>query len=169
LKRIAVFFGKGGSNFINLLKKQSGYNVVLGITNAENSEALKEKNLPPVLISKNHKEILKKLKQTNPDLIVLAGYMRIVPDYIIKEFQGKIINLHPSVLPDFKGMHAERLSFEAKKSCGITIHYADIELDSGEVILQYRINPEKYKTFEEYHRALKLAEHTFLPAVIEIM
>jgi len=169
LKKIVVFFGEGGSNFINILKHQTNYKVIFGVTNKENSSALKEKNLPPILISKDHKEIFKKLKTLNPDLIILAGYLRIVPEYIINEFKNKIINLHPSILPDFKGLNADKLSFEAKKSCGITIHYADVELDSGSIILQYHINPNNFATFEEYHKELKKAEHKFLPAVIEML
>jgi len=168
LKKIAVFFGIGGSNFINILKHQTNYRVVLGITNKKNSSALKEKNLPPILISKDHVEIFETLKKTDPDLIVLAGYMRIVPEYIINHFKGKIINLHPSILPDFKGLNAQERSFNAKKSCGITIHYADVQLDSGDIILQYRINPEN-KTYEEFLKELKMAEHKFLPAVIEML
>lgn len=169
LKRIAVFFGKGGSNFLNLLKHQTNYQISLGITNIQNSEALNASSLPPILVSKDHKVILKALKELNPDLIVLAGYMRIVPEYIINEFKGKIINLHPSILPHFKGLNADKLSFEAKKACGITIHYADVELDSGDIILQYHINPNKFKTFEEYHKEMKKAEHKFLPAVVEML
>ncbi|GAB6045209.1 phosphoribosylglycinamide formyltransferase [Caminibacter profundus] len=167
MKKVVVFFGKGGSNFLNILSHQKNYKVVLGVTNRSDSEALKEKNLPPILISNDNNEILEKLKEINPDLIVLAGYMRIIPPEIINTFKGRIINLHPSILPDFKGLNADKLSFEAKKSCGITIHYADIELDSGDIILQYHINPHKYKTFEEYRKALKKAEHTFLTLVIE--
>ena len=167
MKKVVVFFGKGGSNFINILKNQTNFKVVLGITNEENSSALSYDQLPPIFISKNHKKILEKLKEINPDLIVLAGYMRIIPKEIIKEFKRKIINLHPSILPEFKGLNADKKSFEAKKACGITIHYADEELDSGDIIFQYHINPYKYKTFEEYHKALKKAEHTFLPKVIE--
>ena len=169
MKKVVVFFGKGGSNFLNIVKNAKNYEVIYAITNRKDSEALKEKNIPPVLITQDHKEIFKKLKELNPDLIVLAGYMRIVPDYIIKAFSQKIINLHPSILPDFKGINADRKSFEAKKSCGITIHYADVELDSGKIILQYHINPEKYETFEEFHKELKKAEHKFLPAVIELI
>jgi phosphoribosylglycinamide formyltransferase-1 len=168
LKKIVVFFGKGGSNFLNILKHQTNYKVILGVTNRKDSLALKEKITPPVLVSENHKEIFSTLKELNPDLIVLAGYMRIVPEYIINGFKRKIINLHPSILPDFKGLNAEKLSYESKKATGITIHYADTEIDSGDIILQYHINAEKYKTFEEYHKELKKAEHKFLPAVIEI-
>ncbi|WP_457564718.1 formyltransferase family protein [Caminibacter sp.] len=167
MNRVVVFFGKGGSNFINILKHQTNYKVVLGITNRSDSAALSYRNLPEILISQDNTEILNKLKSINPDLIVLAGYMRIVPKEIIEIFKGKIINLHPSILPHFKGLNADKLSFETKKACGITIHHADVELDSGEIILQYHINPNKYKTFKEYHKALKKAEHTFLPAVIE--
>ena len=169
LKKIIIFFGKGGSNFLNILKHQTNYQVILGVTNRADSEALKEKNIPPVLISNDHQEIYEKLKELNPDLIVLAGYMRIIPGFIINEFKRKIINLHPSILPDFKGLNADKLSFEAKKACGITIHYADVELDSGDIILQYHINPDKFDTFEEYYKELKKAEHKFLPAVIEML
>jgi len=166
VKKVVVFFGKGGSNFLNLLKHQKNYKVVLGITNKNDSLALKEKNLPPILISQDNNEVLNKLKEINPDLIVLAGYLKIIPPEIINTFKNKIINLHPSILPDFKGLNADKKSFEAKKSCGITIHYADIELDSGEIILQYHINPHHFQNFEEFHKHLKKAEHQFLPLVV---
>ena len=166
MKKIVVFFGKGGSNFLNLLKNQKNYKTVLGITNRSDSSALKEKNLPPVLISDDNQEILDKLKDIKPDLIVLAGYLRIIPPEIINEFKNRIINLHPSILPEFKGLNADKKSYEAKKACGITIHYADTELDSGQIILQYHINPCFFKNFEEYSKELKKAEHLFLPIVV---
>jgi len=168
LKKVVVFFGKGGSNFLNLLKNQTNYKIVLGVTNKPNSSALKHQNLPPILISEDFDEILNVLKEKKPDLIVLAGFLKIIPENIINEFKGKIINLHPSILPHFKGLNAHKKSFEAKKGCGITIHYATKELDSGDIILQYHINPHKYKNFEEYFKELKKAEHKFLPAVVEL-
>ena len=166
MKKVVVFFGKGGSNFLNLLKHQKNYKIILGITNRNDSNALKEKNLPSVLISNNNNEILNKLKEIKPDLIVLAGYMRIIPAEIINEFKNKIINLHPSILPDFKGLNAAEKSYESKKACGITIHYADIELDNGQIILQYHINPDFFGNFKEYAKELKKAEHLFLPIVV---
>ncbi len=166
MKEIVVFFGKGGSNFLNLLKNQKNYKIILAITNRDDSSALKEKILPPILISNSNDEILNKLKELNPDLIVLAGYMKIIPPEIINEFKNKIINLHPSILPYFKGLNAAEKSYEAKKACGITIHYADTKLDSGQIILQYHINPNLFKTFEEYANGLKKEEHIFLPAVV---
>ena len=167
MKKVVVFFGKGGSNFLNLLKKQTNFKIILGVTNKKDSLVFKEKDLPPILISEDFQEILKKLKEINPDLIVLAGFLKILPSFIINEFKGKIINLHPSILPHFKGLNADKKSYEAKKACGITIHYANEELDSGQIILQYYINPNNFKNFEEYQKALKKAEHTFLPDVVE--
>ena len=167
MKKVVVFFGKGGSNFLNLLKNETNFKIVLGITNRKDSTALKEKNLPPILISNSFNEILNKLKEVNPDLIVLAGFLKIIPPFIINQFPHKIINLHPSILPYFKGLNADKKSFENKKACGITIHYANEKLDSGEIILQYHINPNKFKNFEEYQKALKKAEHLFLPKVVE--
>ncbi len=166
MKNIAVFFGKGGSNFINLLSHQTNYKIILGITDKSDSKALNHPNLPEIMVSSSNEEILKKLLLVKPDLIVLAGYMRIVPPEIINAFNNKIINLHPSILPEFKGLNAQKLSFAAKKACGITIHYADTELDSGEIILQYHINPHFFKSFEEYHKVLKKAEYQFLPLVV---
>jgi phosphoribosylglycinamide formyltransferase-1 len=167
MKRVVVFFGKGGSNFLNLIKKENNYKVIAGITNRADSEVFKEKNLPPILISDNFNEILEYLKSLNPDLIVLAGFMKIIPPFIINAFRNKIINLHPSILPHFKGLNAAQKSFEAKKACGITIHYATEALDSGDIILQYHMNPDKFNNFEEYYKELKKAEWTFLPDVVE--
>jgi phosphoribosylglycinamide formyltransferase-1 len=167
MKKVVVFFGKGGSNFLNLIKKENNYKVIAGITNKKDSDALKEKNLPPILISDDFKEILDYLKKLNPDLTVLAGFMKIIPSFIINEFKGKIINLHPSILPEFKGLNAAEKSFKAKKACGITIHYATEELDSGDIILQYHINPNLFKNFDEYYKELKKSEWTFLPAIVE--
>jgi len=169
LKRVVVFFGAGGSNFLNLIEKEKDHNykIIYGITNKKNSEAIKKANVP-ILVSEDFDEILKKLKELNPDLIVLAGFLKILPKEIIKEFQNKIINLHPSILPEFKGLNAHKRSFEAKKACGITIHYAVEELDSGDIILQYHINPENL-SFEEFFKKLKKAEHTFLPQVVDII
>ena len=164
MKKIVVFFGKGGSNFLNLLQNQKNYKIVLGITNKKESLALKEKNLPPILISEDFDEIFNKLKTINPDLIVLAGFLKILPSKIVNNF--KTINIHPSILPYFKGLNADKKSFEAKKGCGITIHWANEELDSGDIILQYHINPNNFKTFKKYQTALKKAEHLFLPAVV---
>ena len=166
MKKVAVFFGKGGSNFINLLKHQKNYEVILGITNRKDSKALNFPKLPEILISSSNEEILDKLIRINPDLIILAGYMKIIPPEIINAFENKIINLHPSILPEFKGLNADKRSFEAKNGCGITIHYANKELDSGKIILQYHINPHFFKNFEEYHKTLKKAEHQFLPLVV---
>ena len=166
MKKVVVFFGKSGSNFINLLNHQTNYKIILGITNRSDSKALNYSNLPEILISNSNEKILEKLKKINPDLIVLAGYMKIIPPEIINAFKNKIINLHPSILPEFKGLNAEKKSYEAKKACGITIHYADIKLDSGEIILQYHINPNFFNSFGEYHKVLKKAEHQFLPLVV---
>ncbi len=166
MKKVVVFFGKRGSNFINLLNNQKNYKIILGITNKKNSNALNHTNLPEILISVSNEEILNKLKKLNPDLIVLAGYMKILPFSIINAFENKIINIHPSILPEFKGLNADKRSFEAKKACGITIHYANQELDSGEIILQYHINPNFFKNFDEYHKRLKKAEHQLLPLVV---
>jgi len=157
---IVVFFGKTGSNAVNLLKH--GFDIVAGFTNEKDSLAIKEfeKRGIKVEIVKNLEE---QLQRYNPKLIVLAGYMRIIPANITKKYT--IINLHPSLLPHYKGLNAQKRSFQDKKHCGITIHYVNEELDAGEIIKQVPLDPNC--DYETYLKCLKECEHTYLPIVVK--
>ena len=159
---MVIFFGKSGSNAINLLNH--GFEVQAGFTNVKDSKAL------PVFEQKGIKvEIIDdlelQLQRYNPKLIVLAGYMKIVPPQITKKYN--IINLHPSLLPYYKGLNAQKRSFEDKMHCGITVHYVNENLDDGEIIKQVSLDP--HCEYEEYLKRLKECEHKTLPEVVKTL
>ncbi|WP_157966671.1 phosphoribosylglycinamide formyltransferase [Fastidiosibacter lacustris] len=102
-----------------------------------------------------------------PDLIVLAGFMRIFSPVFIRAFEGKIINIHPSLLPKYKGLNTHQRVIDAKdKMHGTTIHYVDETLDGGEIIAQKRIDVLPFDTAETLEQTIKSIEHTFYPEII---
>ncbi len=102
-----------------------------------------------------------------PDLIVLAGFMRIFSPVFIRAFEGKIINIHPSLLPKYKGLNTHQRVIDAKDNMhGTTIHYVDETLDGGEIIAQKRIDVLPFDTAETLEQTIKSIEHTFYPEII---
>ena len=114
-----------------------------------------------------------KLKQLQPDLIVLAGFLLKFPENIIKEFPKKTINIHPALLPKYGGkgmygMHVHQAVLDNKeKETGITIHYVNEHYDEGEFIFQKSTNIENCKSPEEIAAKVHELEHQFFPTVIE--
>lgn len=108
-----------------------------------------------------------------PDLIVLAGYLKLIPKEFIEAFEGKIINLHPALLPRYggKGMYGSRVHeavlAAGEKESGITIHYVDEHYDSGDIIFQAKCNIEPGETVESLSNKIHALEHKHLPEVIE--
>ncbi len=102
-----------------------------------------------------------------PDLIVLAGFMRIIKSRFIQAFPGKMINLHPSLLPAFKGLEGIRQAFDyGAKYSGCTVHYVTDDVDSGPIIDQAIIRIDEQDTLETLEERVHRAEHELLPAVI---
>ena len=101
-----------------------------------------------------------------PDLVVSAGFMRILAPVFVDAFAGRLINLHPSLLPSFKGAHAVRdaLEFGAKVT-GSTIHFVDVEVDHGPIIMQKPTPIRDGDTEESLHDRIKSLEHRLLPEV----
>lgn len=152
---VAIFASGNGSNFEELVKAKSKYyNVELLIVDQKNAFALERgKNLGVISIfldpkkfnskAKYEENILSILKEYSVEYIVLAGYMRIISSVLLKNFENKIINIHPSYLPEFMGKYAIEDAFNAKVSqTGVTVHYVDEGIDSGEIIYQERIGIE---------------------------
>lgn len=107
------------------------------------------------------------ISSCKPDLVVLAGFMRIIKSGFIRAFPGKIINLHPSLLPSFKGLHGIRQAFEhGARYTGCTIHYVTEDVDSGPIIDQTAVRVEETDTIERVEQKVHEAEHELLPAVI---
>lgn len=111
-------------------------------------------------------EIVRRLDEAQVELVCLAGYMRIVGEVLLGSYEGRIINLHPALLPSFKGAHAIEQAFEAGvKVFGVTIHYVDSSLDGGAIIDQraFYSDGESHERVEE---RIHQTEHALYPEVI---
>ena len=107
------------------------------------------------------------VRACEPDLVVLAGFMRVLKPGFLNAFTGKIINLHPSLLPAFPGLDGIGQAFRAGvKETGCTVHYVTLEVDAGEIIEQARVPIEDGETLESLTEKVHAAEHKLLPAVI---
>ena len=112
------------------------------------------------------------LTKADPDLIVLAGYMKLIPQSVVTKFEGKIINIHPAILPQFggKGMYGinvHKAVIDAGiKDTAVTIHYVNEEYDEGQVIYEHRINVDKEDTAESLSKKVLCIEHEVYSKVI---
>ena len=114
------------------------------------------------------REYIDAIRELNADLIVLAGFMRILPPEFVDAFPQAIINLHPSLLPAYKGKDAIRRAFEAgEKTCGCSVHYVNNELDGGEIIAQTSIEILPGYDLHSLEEKVHAAEHVLLPQVIK--
>ncbi len=113
--------------------------------------------------------LLASVQHHQPDLVVLAGFMRILPANFVAALKGKLINTHPALLPDFKGAHAVRdaLAAGATKT-GVTIHYVDEGVDTGEIIVQSEVEILPQETEYELHERIKTVERALLVKTIEL-
>ena len=147
-KKACVFISGQGSNLKNLINKSREYNfpinINLVISNNENAYGIKyaKKNSIPYLIIQTklrnyENQIIQVLKKYKISLICLAGYMKILSKEFIERFRGKIINIHPSLLPKYKGVNTfTRILKNKEKISGCTVHHVNDKLDSGNIILK---------------------------------
>lgn len=113
-------------------------------------------------------EILQQLKEKEVDFIVLAGYMRLIGSTLLKAFEGKIINIHPSLLPSFPGKDAIGQALAAGvKVSGVTIHYVDEGMDTGPIIEQKAVEITENETKESLQTKIHKIEHEIYPAVVQ--
>ena len=107
------------------------------------------------------------IRESGADLVVLAGFMRVLKAPFLDSFPRQIINLHPSLLPSFKGLHGIRQAFEyGVKLTGCTVHYVTGELDGGPIIAQDAVRIEDSDTLETLEAKVHAAEHALLPRVV---
>ena len=115
------------------------------------------------------KEVIKELERRNVGLVVLAGFMRLVSSYFIRQYKNKIFNIHPTLLPSFKGTHGIKDAFEyGMKSTGITVHFVDEELDHGPIILQETVKINENDTLETLEERIHKIEHKLYPEAIRL-
>ena len=183
MKRVAVFASGRGSNLGALIAAQSrltSYRVALVVSNVPSSGALtlaaeagiETLSIPSRGVERGAHEraVLAALHARSIDLICLAGYMRVLGPEFIARFEGPILNIHPSLLPSFPGMHAQRQALEAGvKWTGATVHFVDSGLDSGPILLQepVRVDPNDDEPSLSA-RVLEL-EHRLFPAVVDLV
>jgi len=112
-------------------------------------------------------ELVTLLQNAGVELVVLAGYMRVVKSPLLEAFPGRVINIHPSLLPNFRGLEAWRQALEAGAAVtGCTVHYVDDDVDTGEILAQAEVPVLPGDTAESLHARIQVAEHQLYPAVI---
>lgn len=112
-------------------------------------------------------ELLHLLEEEQVDLVILAGYMRIVGPTLLEVFSNRIINIHPSLLPDFPGLHGIRDAFSANVTeTGVTIHYVDNGVDTGPIIAQEKVEIEPFDTLDSLEEKIHALEHKLFPSVL---
>jgi len=118
---------------------------------------------------KSYEELLVRiLKTQGVEVVALAGFMRILTPYFIRAFRGRVLNIHPSLLPAFKGAHAIRDAFQARvKHTGVTVHIVTEKLDSGPVLAQKKVSVLESDTLKKLESKIHLAEHRLYPAAIQ--
>jgi len=177
--KTAVFISGTGSNLKNLIKfsklKKSPIIINLILSNKSKAKGLRFAKI--FKIKKkifnfdekriNEEKILTLLKKDKIDLICLAGFMKILSKNFIKNFKGKILNIHPSLLPKFKGLNTHlRAIKNNEKYSGCTVHYVNSKLDSGKIILQKKIKIKKNDTPLSLAKRILAEEHKLYPKAI---
>lgn len=113
-------------------------------------------------------EIVEALQAADVDFIILAGYMRLVGPTLLHAYEGRIVNIHPSLLPSFKGLDAIGQAFDAGvKITGVTIHYVDEGMDTGRIIAQEAVKVGDTYGRDDLQRAIQAVEHQLYPATIQ--
>ena len=177
--KTAVFISGTGSNLKSLIKfsklKKSPISINLIISNNSKSKGLvfgkifkiKKKVFNYKKKDSDEKKILLELKKNKIDLICLAGFMKILSKNFIKNFKGKILNIHPSLLPRFKGLNThERVIKNKEKFSGCTVHFVNSKLDSGKIILQKKVKINKNETPKTLAKKILAQEHKLYPKAI---
>ena len=177
---IAIFISGTGSNLKNLinysLKKNSRFKITLIISNNPKAKGLnfarkfkiKKKIINYSNVKYTEKKILIELKKNKVNLICLAGFMKILSKNFIKNFKGKIINIHPSLLPKYKGLNThQRAMNNREKYSGCTVHYVNSKLDSGKIILQKKVRILKNDTFKSLNKRVLKHEHIIYPKALK--
>ena len=177
--KTAVFISGTGSNLKSLIKfsklKKSPISINLILSNNSKSKGLQYGKIFKIKkkifdFKKKHideKKILFELKKNRIDLICLAGFMKILSKTFINNFNGKILNIHPSLLPKFKGLNThERAIRNKEKYSGCTVHFVNSKLDSGKIILQDKVRINKNETPKTLAKKILVKEHKLYPKAI---
>jgi phosphoribosylglycinamide formyltransferase 1 len=180
--RIAILISGRGSNMFAIaeaIKSGRISNIEIEVAVSDRIEAqglikAKELGIETLVVERNSRnreehdsEIVVELKQREIEIICLAGYMRLLSPYFVKSFPNKIINIHPSLLPAFPGLNAQKQAFDyGVKVSGCTVHFVDELLDHGTIIAQKSVLVESYDTAETLSEKILAEEHKLYPKVL---
>ena len=177
--KCAVFISGTGSNLKSLIqfakKKNSPISIELIISDNPKAKGLKFGKIfkisKKVFNYKNkiiaEKKIISEINNEKIKLICLAGFMRILSKNFIKRFKGKILNIHPSLLPKYKGLNThQRAISNNEKYSGCTVHVVNSRLDSGKIILQKKVKISKFDTAKSLAKKVLIQEHKLYPKAI---
>ena len=176
--RIAVLISGGGSNLQALIDAQLPAEFVLVVSNKHGVKGLERAQLAgiptEVIEHKNYSSresfdqaLATTLESVAPDLIVLAGFMRILTPEFVTKFYGKLVNIHPSLLPKYQGLHTHQRAIDAGDSeAGASIHYVTAELDGGPVIAQCRVPIVDGDNTDTLAERVLEREHKLYPLVV---
>ncbi|GAA4892621.1 phosphoribosylglycinamide formyltransferase [Flaviramulus aquimarinus] len=183
MKRIVIFASGSGTNAENLIKffhNSDNASVIQVLSNNPHAKVLdRAKKLKVSALSFNRiafsktNDVLNILKASNPDLIVLAGFLWKLPEHILNEFPNKVINIHPALLPKYggKGMYGmnvhEAIVANNETETGITIHYVNEHYDEGNIIFQTKCNVNSSDMVEDVAAKIHKLEMEHFPKVIE--
>lgn len=164
-KKLLIFASGKGTNFEAIVKYFKNSDIIIellsDIKDAPVLQKAKKYNIKSYFVE--FKNIEEFLKNKNYDLYILAGFMRILPEEVINK--GKFLNIHPSLLPEYKGKNAILNTYKNNDKAGISIHYVTADVDSGGIIFQREI--KNYKTLDELEEKIHKLEHKFYPEIIK--
>ncbi len=176
--QVAIFISGRGSNLESLiqssLKKQSLVEVQLVVSNNSKAKGLtiaKKNKIPFIYFipRKNFEnKVMKYLK--NIDIICLAGFMQVLDSKFVRQWRSRLINIHPSYLPAFKGLNAQDQAIKAKASySGCSVHYVNVKIDSGKIILQKKVKILKKDNTESLSKKILIEEHKVYPRALQMV
>ena len=182
---IAVLASGKGTNFEAIAKavKRGYIKAKLGLLITDKQQAPVRKRAkklgindifvnPKEFISRQQfdKRIVSILKEEKIDLVVLAGFMRIITPYFVKEYKHRIVNIHPAVLPSFKGVDAIRRAYRyGCKVAGVTVHFVDEKVDHGPIIIQDAVKIEQGMSLGEVEEKIHKLEHKLYPLAVKLI
>jgi phosphoribosylglycinamide formyltransferase-1 len=183
-KKAAVLASGRGSNFAALARavKNGSLKADLALLVCDNPQAAvldkaKRAGVKSVLVERRNfsskeafeREIIAHLRKEKIDVVVLAGFMRLLSPSFVREFKNRILNIHPALLPSFKGEHGIQDAFNyGVKATGVTVHLVDEEMDHGPIILQQAVPIRETDTLETLEKRIHAAEHRLYPKAIKL-
>ena len=169
MMKVGILISGRGSNMIAAIRGAKYYKVdlVLAHEEVEGLEKARAEGVETVVVEKDDAKIHDILKTYSIDFVVLAGYMRILGAKFVKDWQEKLMNIHPSLLPKYKGLHTHKRALKAREEeHGCSVHWVSEELDAGVIIEQKKLKIKAGHTEESLAADVLKLEHELLPATI---